>query len=309
MNLSDIYSYIDSKKRAVGGLLSEPGLTIDKYVSQFREDNKDRLNLQANAYPMAGDRTVLNSPHQLDQFRKQLADEGANMAMAAATVWHGSPHKFDKFDSSKIGTGEGAQAYGHGLYLAEAKDTGQSYANKLTNVDGRAISDQIDGRVRYLNMLKQQAKDGDINAAKNIPVMEKSLAELQNQGSLYKVDLPDEHIAKMLDWDQSLRLQHPDVQRKLGEMGYETVEPKGRFMPGKSWKGSAIYEDLVNSGKFTPQDLSTEFSKAGIPGIRYLDGGSRGAGAGSSNYVIFPGNEGLLNILERNGQTVNDLLK
>ena len=39
-----------------------------------------------------------------------------------AIVWHGSPHKFDTFDRSKIGTGEGAQAYGHGLYLAEAPD-------------------------------------------------------------------------------------------------------------------------------------------------------------------------------------------
>jgi hypothetical protein len=38
---------------------------------------------------------------------------------------------------------------------------------------------------------------------------------------------------------------------------------------------------------------------AGIPGIRYLDGGSRTAGAGSSNYVVFPGNEGLLKILGR----------
>ena len=31
-----------------------------------------------------------------------------------ANVFHGSPHKFDAFDASKIGTGEGAQAYGHG---------------------------------------------------------------------------------------------------------------------------------------------------------------------------------------------------
>ena len=40
----------------------------------------------------------------------------------------------------------------------------------------------------------------------------------------------------------------------------------------------------------------------GIPGIRYLDGGSRGQGQGSSNYVVFPGNESLLTILERNNQ-------
>ena len=43
---------------------------------------------------------------------------------------------------------------------------------------------------------------------------------------------------------------------------------------------------------------------AGIPGIRYLDSGSRGAGDGTRNYVVFPGNEGLLQILERNGQSV-----
>jgi GNAT superfamily N-acetyltransferase len=29
-------------------------------------------------------------------------------------AYHGSPHDFERFDSSKIGTGEGAQAYGHG---------------------------------------------------------------------------------------------------------------------------------------------------------------------------------------------------
>jgi GNAT superfamily N-acetyltransferase len=30
------------------------------------------------------------------------------------TAYHGSPHDFDRFDMGKIGTGEGAQAYGHG---------------------------------------------------------------------------------------------------------------------------------------------------------------------------------------------------
>ncbi len=37
----------------------------------------------------------------------------------AQMVFHGSPHLFDEFDAAKIGTGEGAQAYGHGLYFAE----------------------------------------------------------------------------------------------------------------------------------------------------------------------------------------------
>ena len=38
--------------------------------------------------------------------------------------------------------------------------------------------------------------------------------------------------------------------------------------------------------------------------MRYLDGGSRAGGKGTSNYVVFPGNEGLLNIMERNGESL-----
>ena len=36
-------------------------------------------------------------------------------------AYHGSPHSFDQFDTSKIGTGEGEQAYGHGLYFARRR--------------------------------------------------------------------------------------------------------------------------------------------------------------------------------------------
>jgi hypothetical protein len=130
--LADIYSYGDGLKRKVNGLLADPSGTLEQMVGRLKDDQNAMLNLQANAYPMAGDKTVLNSPAQIAGFRRQLADKGADMAMSAATVWHGSPHKFDKFDSSKIGTGEGAQAYGHGLYLAESPDVAKSYQTTLT---------------------------------------------------------------------------------------------------------------------------------------------------------------------------------
>jgi hypothetical protein len=50
----------------------------------------------------------------------------------AIKAYHGSPHKFDKFDISKIGTGEGAQAYGHGLYFAESPKVAEEYQKKLS---------------------------------------------------------------------------------------------------------------------------------------------------------------------------------
>lgn len=53
--------------------------------------------------------------------------------MGAIRVFHGSPHKFDKFDMSKIGTGEGAQAYGHGLYFAESPKVATGYQKRLSD--------------------------------------------------------------------------------------------------------------------------------------------------------------------------------
>ena len=144
----------------------------------------------------------------------------------AATVFHGSPHKFDKFDSSKIGTGEGAQAYGHGLYLAESPDVARSYKTAL------------EGKIATLDMRDLQQHDAGeaaINAAKSMfdmgysddavagvlqqaykslqPKLAKLAMQAAKPGSLYKVDLPDDKIARMLDWDKPLSQQAPNVQQ------------------------------------------------------------------------------------------------
>src|SRR5215207_5075853 len=52
-------------------------------------------------------------------------------------AYHGSPHDFDKFDLSRIGTGEGAQAYGHGLYFAEHEPVARMYRDTLTEERGK----------------------------------------------------------------------------------------------------------------------------------------------------------------------------
>jgi len=46
-------------------------------------------------------------------------------------LFHGSPHSFENFDISKLGTGEGAQAFGSGLYFTNKEEIAQGYANKL----------------------------------------------------------------------------------------------------------------------------------------------------------------------------------
>jgi len=336
--LADVYSYGDTLKRKVGGLLDDPAGTLEQMVGQFKDDQRNTLNLQDNAYPRVGDRTVLNTPEQVSGFRQQLADKAAEMAMAAATVWHGSPHKFDKFDSSKIGTGEGAQAYGHGLYLAENPSVAQSYKDALTqrtgmwdaSVDGKSLFDAAADygttgyssafAQKYFDLIKNgktenQAKQqissqlqkrislskspGDVKGAQEALDFISNAQIKMPEGSLYKVDLPDEHIAKMLDYDNAVpeNVRKPLSQAALNEFGSGLTDASGE----------KLYKEMIfnfkQAGHPNPAQAATDWlTKQGVPGMRYLDGGSRGAGTGSSNFVVFPGNEGLLSILERNGQ-------
>nr|DAF00717.1 MAG TPA: crystallin beta/gamma motif-containing protein [Caudoviricetes sp.] len=50
------------------------------------------------------------------------------------TAWHGSPHDFDEFDLGAIGSGEGAQFYGWGLYFAKNKEMAKNYKEVLSDV-------------------------------------------------------------------------------------------------------------------------------------------------------------------------------
>ena len=248
-------------------------------------------------------------------------------------VWHGSPHSFTKFDASKIGTGEGAQAMGHGLYFADQKGIAQGYRDalspgelRLANGGAYNPSDPAhfaaatlleyggdkDAAIRNLtaqiaqhklvnaDWSQQAAKDkeGVIKAIRsgNLPALEEI-----SHGSLYKADLPDEWIPKMLDWDKPLSQQSdfvkstPLVKKLLDEeAAYLARYPSGGL-------GERLGSNVMSNLGKSKEDAARLMREAGIPGIRYLDGGSRSAGQGSYNYVVFPGLEDQVKILERNG--------
>lgn len=64
-----------------------------------------------------------------------------NMDEYAQAVYHGGPHKWDKPDLSKVGTGEGAQAYGWGFYVTEVEGIGRDYQQRLSQGDEAGIFD------------------------------------------------------------------------------------------------------------------------------------------------------------------------
>ena len=54
--------------------------------------------------------------------------------------FHGSPHAFDRFDNAAIGTGEGAQAYGYGHYLADSEGVARSYRDRVTQISAVPVT-------------------------------------------------------------------------------------------------------------------------------------------------------------------------
>ena len=250
-------------------------------------------------------------------------------------------------DSSKIGTGEGAQVYGHGHYLAEGKGTAKYYQETLgmknappradlMTFDGQPLGSMREyqslpplGRVAAAQELEKWGGDGVLAAHQirnrmlakieaqpgkesTIRGMFEPAAELAERigrrgksvyervpdpkGHLYEYDLPDETISKMLDWDKPLSEQPQAVRdgvRKL--MGGDWAETTKNYpdlsvdgIPSGYAKmtGGDIHHALAErvGGK---GPVEAQLREAGIPGIRYLDQGSRSGGKGTSNFVLF----------------------
>ena len=228
--------------------------------------------------------------------------------LMGATAYHGTPHTIrGQFDISKVGTGEGAQAYGHGMYFAEnpavakeyqkmvqgAESTAQHYL-EMYKTPERAISALQYGITPNLTA---QAKQHSLDA---INVL-KSGKELK--GNLYKVDIPDEYIPKMLDWDKPLSQQPKAVQDALAKYDPDSFSPKGMDYDANQ-RGQWIYMRLA--GDTTQKNASNKLNELGIKGIRYLDEGSLVAGKGTSNYVVFDPTD--VKILEKNSQKIEGLL-
>jgi hypothetical protein len=233
-------------------------------------------------------------------------------------VYHGSPYRFPptarnplgEFDASKIGTGEGAQVYGHGIYTAEAPAVARGYADRLgsniISVDGKPmdfndpvhiaasiLSDpnnaglpgkQLANAIRYdpkgIVPYGTESKVEEIAKA----LESGNLPKFTNQkGNFYKADLPDEKIASMLDWDkpmseqQMIALYDKMQQTELASFAkpfqdnfYKSIE---RGQPATD--GQDLFMEL--SKELGGQKYVSDYlRKIGVPGIKYLDEMSRG---------------------------------
>jgi hypothetical protein len=212
----------------------------------------------------------------------RFSNDGMTLAEAkeadpnAIEAFHGSPHTFDAFDISKIGTGEGAQSYGHGLYFAENPEVASIYKERLAGKAapmGGVHGGQLE--IRQEQGMWNVYQDGELVNAFGA----KSDAERYiNQGSFYKVAITAnrEHF---LDWDKPLSEQ-PQAVKDYFTSQYNRLKEAGLpFEVSSEMTGEELYRGLTGGAYDarlpSPESVSSEMAAAGIPGIKYLDQGSR----------------------------------
>jgi hypothetical protein len=330
------------------------GSMLQEHLASLPE--KTRQNIEhtnwmvqnSNPYDYTGGK----NPHF--SYDPKAAEEFANFMpnMMGATAWHGTPHTIKRgFDISKVGTGEGAQAYGHGMYFAENPGVAKGYQDALTNrwdqisIKGEPLQDQMSDiaiAVRnykdkggHFSKWKNEVADRMEGAAKNGPgagnperakelldsantIRGLKKADIENKGNMYKVDIPDEHIPNMLHWDKPLTEQPKNVQdalKKLPEEFQDYVanyyESQGKNYPldlPDKFTAGEFFKDAENLAKRfygEPAWMSETLNQSGVPGVKYLDQGSRGVGEGSHNFVVFDPSK--VKILEENSKPFSPL--
>lgn len=95
------------------------------------------------------------------EFVQRGARADANGVPVFQRVWHGSPHRFAKFSTAKIGSGEGAQAYGHGLYFSSRRKVAEWYKKTLETKGAAKPYHTFDGKVVDADYIKRLTATND----------------------------------------------------------------------------------------------------------------------------------------------------
>ena len=252
------------------------------------------------------------------------AAAGDTVAAEGIRAYHGSPYSFDEFSTSQIGTGEGAQAYGRGLYFAESEDVARQYKNNLSRlrkeatIGGEPIDDPVlraaieitsfdDGTVDIGEAIKFAEDNARVSSGKSSLAWQAAADKMRgvnpnevrvnNPGRMYEVNIdatPDD----FLDYDLPLSQQSDKVRSSVSGMlkskGFDDSQIQAII--DRDIDGQELNAML---GSFDESKGVKHMTGQGIKGIRYKDGFSRGADGGSSNYVVF--DDKLIDITKKYG--------
>jgi hypothetical protein len=226
-----------------------------------------------------------------------------------------------------IGTGEGAQAYGHGLYFAESEGVAKKYRDDLSGWSSagaertlEAVGGDVD-RARLetqqkLDRLIERSKTGAFQGAERNfnmqrQIQEDKIAQLEkykrtgnfDAGSMYEVNI-NANPEDFLDWDSPAPQQSDRVRKALTSIANSDPEVMSKFREAMA-RGDcgsiyeAILQDKTGTVAGNQAGAARRLRESGILGIKYKDAGSRGTDAATRNYVVF--DENLINIVKKYG--------
>lgn len=183
-------------------------------------------------------------------------------------VYHGTPHTVDKFSLQKIGTGEGAQAYGWGLYFAGKREVALHYRDRLTDATAPVSTmtvrgERVDpdspeghgarliahnGKAEMKRLAKQMLADAKAGEPYTVETAQRkgmgpveyyqrvadTIASVNkrdvtvSRGNVYKVEIPEDH--DLLDNDAKIGEQNAKVQ----EVARSLLRDEGYLREGEN---------------------------------------------------------------------------
>lgn len=194
------------------------------------------------------DRTVdnfLSTPESLDQ-----------------TAYHGTPHRFTDFSLEHIGTGEGAQAHGWGLYFAQDRKISEDYRNRLRT--GRSRGQLFEVDIPENDVLLDEQKVFEAQPEK----VKKALEGLGRQA-----------VGELSVGEQNIAVNN-DLKDLLGDLIDIPEMPSRTINKFLGKTGKEIY-DALSREYGSQSNASKALNAAGIKGISY-DGLSDGR-----SFVVF----------------------
>jgi hypothetical protein len=263
-----------------------------------------------------GIRAFHGSPHDFPPVRELEMPDGAvvyqhmdDAVPEGAQVI--AEHPLGRFDMSKLGTGEGAQAYGQGLYFAESEDLARGYRDQLTKPrvqraqrllsnSGNDVDLAIENAKKEIDRLKSLDLTPETGSSKReslISLQEEKIAELtklkntgqMSKGSMYEVNIdadPDE----LIDWDELIDEQPKKVMDKLQSADWWPYAEEGIYDIAGARGENPTGADLVRWLEQDGQDYAAEaLEDLGIKGVKYADAFTRHKPKDkrSNNYVVF----------------------
>lgn len=269
----------------------------------FPESVSQRMGGAAGTAGLAG----LLAAGQSEDSEAGFITKGGKTLLEA---FHGSPHKFDKFSMDQIGTGEGVQQYGHGLYFADDIDTAKGFQPRdRANEDwmyeqykaAEEAGDQymMDAWERAMMHdspmeLRASAADPDYDEYSQTAFAEvaDALSANQGAGSLSRVEI-DVTPESLLDYDKPLSEQADVVQSFFAGREGINADTSGRALTESLLKNRDPSLSLSELQKIASQEMND----GGIKGVQYQDWVNRAEGSDIRNYVIH--DDSLINIAER----------